>query len=95
MGASMPVGAKVATGASTRGNAWSIARGEAAFLLVGSGQGERHGHMAVIERPRSIDYDAEGQVQRIVFDGWESATRRWQAPHGARLESPRPRRRTR
>jgi hypothetical protein len=46
--------------------------GEVAFLLVGSGQGERHGHMAIIERPHSIEYDAEGQVQRVVFDGWEA-----------------------
>ncbi|HKP62482.1 MAG TPA: hypothetical protein VJV78_37365 [Polyangiales bacterium] len=64
--------AKVATGASPAAMHGALSAGEAAFLLVGSGQGDRHGHMAVIERPRSIDYDAEGQVQRIVFDGWEA-----------------------
>jgi len=64
--------AKVATGASPAAMHGALRAGEAAFLVVGSGQGERHGHMAVIERPRSIDYDAEGQVQRIVFDGWEA-----------------------
>jgi hypothetical protein len=46
--------------------------GEAAFLLVGQGHGERHGHMAVIEHPRSIDYDEQGKVRSISFDGWEA-----------------------
>ncbi|HKU40091.1 MAG TPA: hypothetical protein VJR89_18155 [Polyangiales bacterium] len=64
--------AKVATGTSPAAMQDALRAGEAAFLLVGGGQGERHGHMAVIERPKSIDYDAEGQVQRIVFDGWEA-----------------------
>jgi hypothetical protein len=52
--------------------------GEAAFLLVGSGRGERHGHMAVIERPRSIEYGDDGAVRSIQFDGWEAQ------PDGAR-----------
>jgi Rod binding domain-containing protein len=70
--------AKVVTGASPAAMQDALHSGEAAFLLVGSGAGERHGHMAVVERPRSIEYDAEGQVQRVVFDGWEAQ------PSGAR-----------
>jgi hypothetical protein len=46
--------------------------GEAAFLLVGSGHGERHGHMAVIEKPTAIDYDEAGQIRSISFQGWEA-----------------------
>lgn len=70
--------AKVVTGASPTAMQDALQSGEAAFLLVGSGAGERHGHMAVVERPKSIEYDAEGQVQRVVFDGWEAQ------PSGAR-----------
>jgi Rod binding domain-containing protein len=70
--------AKVVTGTSPTAMQDALQSGEAAFLLVGSGAGERHGHMAVVERPKSIEYDAEGQVQRLVFDGWEAQ------PSGAR-----------
>jgi Rod binding domain-containing protein len=70
--------AKVVTGASPTAMQDALQSGEAAFLLVGSGTGERHGHMAVVERPKSIEYDADGQVQRVVFDGWEAQ------PSGAR-----------
>jgi Rod binding domain-containing protein len=70
--------AKVATGASPGAMQDALNSGGAAFLLVGSGAGERHGHMAVVEHPKSIEYDAEGQVQRVVFDGWEAQ------PSGAR-----------
>jgi len=70
--------AKVATGASPAAMQDALRAGEAAFLIVGSGRGERRGHMAVVERPSSIEYDAAGQVQRIVFDGWEAQ------PDGAR-----------
>jgi Rod binding domain-containing protein len=70
--------AKVVTGASPTAMQDALHSGEAAFLLVGSGAGERHGHMAVVERPKSIEYDAQGQVQRVVFDGWEAQ------PSGAR-----------
>jgi hypothetical protein len=34
--------------------------------------------MAVIEHPRSIDYDADGKIRSISFDGWEAQ------PDGAR-----------
>lgn len=70
--------AKVATGASPAAMQEALRAGEVAFLLVGSGAGDRHGHMAVVERPRAIEYDDAGQVQRIVFDGWEAQ------PGGAR-----------
>lgn len=47
-------------------------RGDRAFVLAGSGSAGHAGHMAVVERIHSVAYDAEGQVQRIVFDGWEA-----------------------
>jgi Rod binding domain-containing protein len=64
--------AKVATGASPAAMQDALHTGEAAFLLVGQGHGERHGHMAIIEKPRSIDYDEQGKVRSISFDGWEA-----------------------
>jgi Rod binding domain-containing protein len=64
--------AKVATGASPAAMQDVLHAGEAAFMLVGQGQGERHGHMAVIEHPRSIDYDSDGKIRSISFDGWEA-----------------------
>ena len=70
--------AKVATGASPAAMQDALRAGEAAFLLVGHGHGERHGHMAVIEQPRSVNYDEEGRVRSITFDGWEAQ------PNGAK-----------
>ena len=64
--------ARVATGASPAVMQDALRAGEAAFLLVGSGRGEKHGHMAVIEQPRSIDYDDDGQIKSISFEGWEA-----------------------
>lgn len=64
--------AKVATGASPAAMQDALHAGEAAFLLVGSGHGERHGHMAVIEKPTAIDYDDAGQIRSISFEGWEA-----------------------
>jgi Rod binding domain-containing protein len=64
--------AKVATGASPAVMQDALRAGEAAFLLVGSGRGDRHGHMAVIEQPHSIDYDESGQIRSISFEGWEA-----------------------
>ena len=66
--------AKVATGASPAVMQDALRAGEAAFLLVGSGRGDRHGHMAVIEQPHSIDYDESGQIRSITFEGWEAQT---------------------
>jgi Rod binding domain-containing protein len=64
--------AKVATGASPAAMQDALRAGEAAFLLVGSGRGEKHGHMAVIEKPHAIDYDDNGQIKSISFEGWEA-----------------------
>jgi Rod binding domain-containing protein len=64
--------AKVATGASPAAMQDALRAGEAAFLLVGSGHGERHGHMAIVEQPRAIDYDEAGQIRSISFQGWEA-----------------------
>jgi hypothetical protein len=64
--------ATVATGASPAVMQDALRAGEAAYLLVGSGRGDRHGHMAVIEQPRAIDYDEAGQIKRISFGGWEA-----------------------
>jgi Rod binding domain-containing protein len=70
--------ARVATGESAASLDASIARGDRAFMLSASSPGERPGHMAVIERIRSIQYGEDGRVRRIVFDGWEAK------PSGAR-----------
>ena len=64
--------AKVATGASPASMQDALRAGEAAFLLVGSGHGERHGHMAMIEKPTAVDYDEAGQIRSISFEGWEA-----------------------
>ncbi len=50
-------------------------RGQRAFVLAGSGSAGHAGHMAVVERIHAVDYDAEGQVERVVFDGWEARAR--------------------
>jgi flagellar protein FlgJ len=50
-------------------------RGQRAFVLAGSGSAGHAGHMAVVERIHDVDYDAEGHVERIVFDGWEARAR--------------------
>jgi Rod binding domain-containing protein len=70
--------ASVATGASPAAMQDALLAGEAACLLGGAGDGDRRGHMAIVQRPRSIEYDAAGEVQRIVFDGWEAQ------PNGAK-----------
>jgi len=64
--------AKVATGASPAAMQDALRAGEAVFMLVGQGHGEAHGHMAMMERPRSIAYDSDGSVRSIEFDGWEA-----------------------
>jgi Rod binding domain-containing protein len=70
--------ARVATGQSAALLDEDIRRGERAFLLTASSPGERPGHMAVVERVRSVAYGPAGEVRRIVFDGWEAK------PSGAR-----------
>lgn len=70
--------ARIATGQSASLLDDGIRRGDRAFLLTASSPGERPGHMAVVERIRSIEYGTSGEVRRIVFDGWEAK------PSGAR-----------
>jgi Rod binding domain-containing protein len=70
--------ASVATGASPAAMQDALRAGEAVFMLVGQGHGEAHGHMAMMERPRSIEYDTDGSVRSIEFDGWEAQ------PNGAK-----------
>jgi Rod binding domain-containing protein len=70
--------AHVATGASPASMQDALGAGEAAFMLVGQGHAQAHGHMAMIERPRAIDYDSDGSIRSITFDGWEAQ------PNGAK-----------
>jgi Rod binding domain-containing protein len=70
--------AHVATGASPAAMQDALVAGEAAFMLVGQGHAQAHGHMAMIERPRAIDYNSDGSVRSITFDGWEAQ------PNGAK-----------
>ncbi|MDD9965673.1 MAG: rod-binding protein [Myxococcales bacterium] len=66
---------KVVTGMQAADADAAAQAGSRAFMLVGSGDGERPGHMAVVERVHRIDYDKRGRVERVVFDGWEARTR--------------------
>lgn len=86
---------RVVTGISADKADAAITSGRGAFMLTGAGNGERAGHMAVIERVHSLEYDGAGQLQRAVFDGWEARTggaqhlvrRSWtRGPSGARSE---------
>jgi hypothetical protein len=49
-----------------------LERGEAAVMLTGAGSDGRHGHMAVVERIHDVQLDKNGEVNRIVFDGYEA-----------------------
>lgn len=64
--------ARVVSGESPASLDTGLAEGTRALMLAGSGMGEAHGHMAVVERVRSIDYAPTGEIRRIVFDGWEA-----------------------
>ena len=44
------------------------------MMLTGSGRDGHAGHMAVVERVHSIQYDDDGEVEQVVFDGWEART---------------------
>jgi Rod binding domain-containing protein len=50
----------------------AIVHGQRAFILAGSGRDNAQGHMAVVERIRSIEYAQDRSIRRIVFDGWEA-----------------------
>jgi Rod binding domain-containing protein len=64
--------ARVATGEKAASLDNSIREGKRALMLTGSGEGDHHGHMAVVERVRSVEYAPSGEISRIVFDGWEA-----------------------
>jgi Rod binding domain-containing protein len=49
-----------------------LERGQAAVMLTGSGSEGRHGHMAVVEKIHDVQFDEQGQVSRIEFDGYEA-----------------------
>lgn len=88
---------RIATGESAASLDASIVRGERAFVINANSVGERRGHMGVIERVHSIDYDDQGRIRRIEFDGWEGRvqgamhlTRRvWARPEGRRADGTR------
>jgi len=67
--------ARVVTGENAEALQSSIQRGERALMLTASARGEHAGHMAVVERVHQIDYGSDGEVRRIVFDGWEARAR--------------------
>lgn len=66
---------RIATGESAESLDSGIVRGDRAFLVVGSSVGDRAGHMGIVERVHEVEYDEQGRVQRLVFDGWEGRTR--------------------
>ncbi|MEM7446639.1 MAG: rod-binding protein [Myxococcota bacterium] len=64
---------RVVTGASATSIDQEILQGRRAFMLTGSAaHPERAGHMGIVERVHSIDYDSSGAIQKIVYDGWEA-----------------------
>lgn len=66
---------RIATGESAESLDSSIVRGDRAFLVVGSSVGDRAGHMGIVERVHEVEYDDQGRIERVVFDGWEGRTR--------------------
>ena len=57
-----------------RADRWSALR-ECVESLRLKGVDGRSGHMGVVERVHEVDYDEQGRVQRVVFDGWEGRSR--------------------
>ena len=66
---------RVATGEAAEAVDGALQSGQRAFMLTSAGTDGHAGHMAVVERVHSIEYDDQGQVQQIVFDGWEARSR--------------------
>lgn len=64
--------ARVATGMSAEQVDGAITSGRGAFMLTGHGNNGRAGHMGIVERIHEIDYDDEGNIRRVIFDGWEA-----------------------
>jgi len=63
---------RVATGESAESLDAALQSGRRAFMLTGSGHDGHAGHMGVVERIHSVDYGDDGEVERVVFDGWEA-----------------------
>lgn len=63
---------KVVTGQSAEALSAAVRSGERGIMLTGSADGGRAGHMAIVERIRNVEYDDEGRVSQVVFDGWEA-----------------------
>jgi Rod binding domain-containing protein len=63
--------ARVATGRDAAELQADLGAGRRGFMLTASADG-RAGHMAMVERVHDVQYDEDGQVRRIVFDGWEA-----------------------
>ncbi|MEQ8886246.1 MAG: rod-binding protein [Sandaracinaceae bacterium] len=66
---------EVVTGETAESLDSAIVRGDRAFMLTGSSVDGRSGHMGVVERVHEVDYDEQGRVHRVVFDGWEGRSR--------------------
>lgn len=86
---------RVATGETVEQLNAAIDSGDRAFMLTGSGHGDHAGHMGVVERVHEVHYDDEGEIERVVFDGWEARsngaehlTRRTWNRYGNRGEGP-------
>lgn len=65
---------RVVTGESAEAIDAGLESGERGLMLTGSGRDGHAGHMAVVERVHSIQYDDDGEVEQVVFDGWEART---------------------
>ncbi|MEC7522272.1 MAG: rod-binding protein [Myxococcota bacterium] len=66
---------EVVTGETAESLDSAAVRGDRAFLLTGSSVGDRSGHMGIVERVHEVDYDDQGRITRVVFDGWEGRSR--------------------
>ncbi|MGE0790443.1 MAG: rod-binding protein [Sandaracinaceae bacterium] len=66
---------RVVSGESAASLDSGVVRGERAFLITGTSVGDRAGHMGMIERVHEVEYDEQGRIERVVFDGWEGRVR--------------------
>ncbi|MFT5354609.1 MAG: Rod binding domain-containing protein [Polyangiales bacterium] len=65
---------RVVTGEPAASIDEGLQSGARGLMLTGSGRDGHAGHMAVVERVHSIQYDDAGEVEQVVFDGWEART---------------------
>ena len=63
---------RVVRGESAEGINAALATGQRAFLVASAGSQEKDPHMAVVGRVHRIEYDARGELQKIVFGGWDT-----------------------